>query len=244
MATRILPLMHEAKAIAAFGGRLAFAVSTGRDSAVMLHVMSRLVDIKKQAFFFWSHYPEVLPYHRRYIETVERKYGISIETHTWPEMYGGDQHKFTLDFMERNGCSLCLFGYRMDESLQRRGMLNRFADGIDRDRRWAYPLRSFTKPKVKAYAKAYRVPLNIEYCMGLDRDMGNHRGIRAYYLRHFIGEEDYQCAIRQDRNVEVDYVRITSDPEFWKNAEENIRKENGEELPEGRDSQDSAVQHR
>lgn len=223
MSNRV-PITREAQSIAAFGGRLAFAVSTGRDSAVMLHLMSRFTNLKKHAFFHWSTYPELLPYHRRYIETVEKKYGISIETRLWPEKYKEKQHDFTLEFMERNGCALCLFGYRMDESLQRRGMLKELEDGIDRARLWAYPLRSFTKPKIRAYSKAYRLPLNIEYNIGLDHDMNNHRGINSFYLRHFIGEEDYQAAIRQSPAVEVDYVRITSDPDFWKNAEENIKK--------------------
>lgn len=219
-----VPITHEAKSIAAFGGRLAFAVSTGRDSAVMLHLMSRFTDLKRHAFFHWSHYPEMLPYQRRYIETVERKYGIRIEIRLWPRTDGKEMKAFTDLFMEKNGCSLCLFAYRMDESLQRRGMLKKFTDGIDYERRWAYPLRSFTKPKVREYAKAYRVPLNIEYAMGMSQDMGNHRGIHAFYLRHFVSEEDYQCAIRQDPSIEIDYVRITSDPEFWKNAEKNIEK--------------------
>lgn len=217
-------LLHEAKAIASFGGRLAFAVSTGRDSAVMLHVMSKFVDLKKQAFFHWSVYGEIIPYQKRYMELIERKYGITIEMRLTPKLVKQDQQGFVTDFLENNGCSLCLFGYRMDESLQRRGMLKAFTDGIDAKRRWAYPLRSWTKPKVRAYAKANRVPLNIEYALGLERDMGDHRGIRAFFLRHYIGEEDYQCAIRQDPAVEIDYVRITNDPEFWNNAEANIQK--------------------
>lgn len=185
----------------------------------MLHVMSRLTDLKRHKFFFWSHYPEVLPYQKRYLDIVELKYGISIDFRLWPDLTRTSQKNFTDAYLDGNGCGFCLFGFRMDESLQRRGMLKKFDDGMDKERRWAYPLRSWTKPKVRAYAKAFRVPLNIEYCMGMDHDMGNHRGMRAYYLRHFIGEEDYQCAVRQDRNVEIDYIRITNDPEFIKNAE-------------------------
>lgn len=222
-------LYNEAKAIAATGGRLAFAVSTGRDSAVMLSVMSRFTDLKRHKFFHWSHYPEMLPYQKRYIETVEKRYGISIDVRLWPDTMKTPQKEFTDSFLDENGCSFCLFGFRMDESLQRRGMMKKFTDGMDTVRRWAYPLRSWTHPKVKAYAKAFRIPLNIEYCMGMEHDMGNHRGMRAYYLRHFIGEEDYQCAIRQDPSVEMDYVRITNDPLFLKEREELF---NGEESTE------------
>ena len=37
--------------------------------------------------------------------------------------------------------------------------------------------------------------------------------MRAVVLRHMISEEDYQCAIRQDPRVEVDYERFKNDPE-------------------------------
>ena len=37
--------------------------------------------------------------------------------------------------------------------------------------------------------------------------------MRAVVLRHMISEEDYQCAIRQDPRVEVDYERFKDDPE-------------------------------
>ena len=208
-----MSLLHEAKSIASFGGRLAFAVSTGRDSAVMLALMSKLTDFKKHKFFFWSRFAEVLPYQKRYIQLLENRYGISIDIRLWPETYKSTQAKFVTEYMEQNGCSLCCFGYRMDESLQRRGMLKALEDGIDRKRKWAYPLRSFTKPKIKAYVKAHHVPLTVEYNYGLQRDMNEFRSMNAVYLRDVIGEEDYQCAIRQDPNIEIDYLRCTRNEE-------------------------------
>lgn len=202
-------LLHEAKAVASFGGRLAFAVSMGRDSAVMLALMSKLTDLRKHAFFFWSRFPELLPYQRRYFNAMEKRYGIHIDIRLWPESYKGKQGEFVREYMEQNGCSLCCFGYRMDESLQRRGMLKALEDGIDRVRNWAYPLRSFTKPKIRAYVKEHRVPLAPEYQFGLKRDLNDFRSMNAVYLRHVIGEEDYQAAIRMDPSIEVDYMRCT-----------------------------------
>lgn len=206
-------LLHEAKAIASHGGRLAFAVSTGRDSAVMLALMSKFTDLKRHKFFFWSRFADVLPFQRRYISMLEKRYGITIDVRLWPELTGSKQSDFVSSYIEENGCSLCCFGYRMDESLQRRGMLKALENGIDNKRKWAYPLRSFTKPKVKAYVKAHRVPLTIEYNMGLNRDMNEFRSMNAVYLREVIGEEDYQCAIRQDPNIEIDYMRCTRNEE-------------------------------
>lgn len=207
--TKRLSLYNEAKAVAAFGGRLAFAVSMGRDSAVMLSVMSKFTDLRRHKFFFWSRFPEILPYQRRYLSMLEKRYGIKIDLRLWPEMCNAKQAGFVREYMEQNGCSLCCFGYRMDESLQRRGMLKALDDGIDRVRLWSYPLRSWTKPKIKAYVRSQRIPLAPEYNFGLERDLNDFRSMNAVYLREVIGEEDYQCAIRQDPNIEIDYLRCT-----------------------------------
>lgn len=205
----------EARAIAAFGGRLAFAVSGGRDSAVMVDLMSRLLpDMSAHRFFFWSYYPEVLPYKARYLSALERRYGIRIETRLDPQRCKGKQADFVRDFLDENGCALCLFGYKMDDSLQRRGMLKRLSDGIDRERRWAYPLRSFTKRTVRGYATTRNVPLALEYRLGLKHDLHEHRGPAAHFLRRYVGEEDYQCAVRQEPAIEIDFVRTANDPEF------------------------------
>ena len=205
----------EARAIANYGGRLAFAVSLGRDSSVMLHLMKRFTDLKNHFFFYWSQYPEVLPYQEKYLKLLEHTHGININVFIWPELLKVKQADAVREILEKRGCSLCCFGYRMDESLQRRGMLNKLTDGIDHARKWAYPLRSFTKRTVRGYAEANRVPLNIEYRIGLTHDMLSHRGVNAMILRHFVSESDYQAAIRQDRNVEIDYERLINDEEAW-----------------------------
>lgn len=215
-------LLEESRLIAATGVRLAFAVSLGRDSAVMLHSLSRFTDLKKHAFFHWSHYPEMLPYHRRYLDLVDRTYGIKVQVHLWPEVIGAKEADFVRDFLESNGCGLALFGYRMDESLQRRGMLNRLKDGIDNERKCAYPLRRFTAPKIRSYARNFRLPLSIEYQMGMRHDMTEHRGVNAFFLRHFIGEADYQAAIRQVPEVEIDYTRVINDKDFIENFSKKV----------------------
>lgn len=207
-------VFNEAKAIAEFGGRFAFAVSLGRDCAVMLDLMNRLTDLKKHKFFHWSHYPEILPYHAKYLELIKRRYGIEVDVHLWPEDYKGKQANFVTEYMEKNGCSLAIFGYRMDESLQRRGMLKALTDGIDYQRKWAYPLRSFTRKTIRGYVNTFKVPLQIEYNIGIGRDMTEHRNENAYMLRHFISETDYQCAIKQKPEVEIDYIRYANDKEF------------------------------
>lgn len=213
MASLDAKYFHEAKSIASFGGRLCFAVSLGRDCACMLDIMSHLTDMKKHAYFTWSFYPKLLPYQARYVAMLEKRYGINIEIHLNPQLTKTKQMDFVVDFMDKHQCSLALFGYRMDESLQRRGMLKKFTDGIDYQRKWAYPMRSFTRKTIRGYVKSNRIPLNPEYNFGVEHDYQEHRGDRAFMLRHFISEEDYQAAISMDPNVEIDYVRAASKPE-------------------------------
>lgn len=204
-------MFHEAKCIANFGGRLAFGVSLGRDFAVVLHVMNKLTNLKEHAFFYWSKYPKMLPYQERYLNLIEKMYGFKAEVQIWPECKGLKQPAVISEFMERNGCSLCVQGFRMDESLQRRGMLKSLTDGIDYQRKYGYPLRRWTAKTIRGYVTANKIPLSIEYSLGYKHDFQDHRGARAYVLRHQISEEDYQAAIAQDPNVEIDYVRAAND---------------------------------
>ena len=221
-------LFNEAKAIANFGGRLAFAVSLGKDTACMLHIMNQLTDLKRHYFFHWSMYPKMLPYQSRYLSQIERMYGIKVDVSIWPELIKKKQAPAVTEIMEANRCDLALFAYRMDESLQRRGMLKRFNDGIDYVRKWAYPLRSFTAKSIRGYVTANKVPLNVEYSLGFKHDLLTHRGKNALLLRHAISEADYQAAVAQDPNVEIDYVRFANCPEIVK----EIFGEKG--LPKGR----------
>lgn len=216
MLTSSLPIYNEAKAIAAFGGRLAIAFSLGRDSAVMLHILSQLTDLKKHKIFYWSRYPKILPYQRRYVDIVEKKYGIKIDIRLHYSLIGKKQMPWVVEYVEQNKCDLAVFGFRMDESLQRRGMLKRFKDGIDYQRKWAYPLRSFTAKSIRGYVNSNKVPLSIEYQLGFKHDWSEHRGFRAWYLRELVSEEDYKCAVEQDPNIEIDYVRTKNSEEFYK----------------------------
>lgn len=197
----------EAINIANSDKKLAFAISLGRDSAVMLHMMASLIDFKKHSFFHWTPYKEILPYHLRYIKIIEKKYDIKINVYQRPESLKINQTEFREAYLKDNSCDLMIMGCRMDESLQRRGMLKHIETGIDEKTHIAYPLRSMTQKQIKAYVKSNRLILQPEYSFGI-RDMADFRGGRAWVLRHCISEEDYQCAIKQDMNVEIDYVRV------------------------------------
>lgn len=202
-------ILHEVDCIAASGEKLLMAVSLGRDTACFMHALSKKVRMQDHAYFHYTTYCTMLPYHARQLRAIEDRYGIGVEVRPDPRSLASGIVGVAEDrdyLLDKHGCGLCVLGYRMDESLQRRGMLKRHTDGIDRKTRECYPLRSWTSRITDAYVRTHRIPLAPEYALGM-RDMPTHRGTKAVILRHWISEEDYQAAIAQDPQVEVDYVR-------------------------------------
>ena len=45
--------------------KVSFSLSCGKDSAVMLDLASKFLDLSKHRFFYMSFYHEVLPYKRK-----------------------------------------------------------------------------------------------------------------------------------------------------------------------------------
>ena len=194
--------------------KMLFMVSCGRDCAVMLDLMSKKMDLKAHSFVTWSYYPKLLPYVARYISCLENRYGIQIASAMMPQVVNENEAEKVKQHLDEFGCEYSVWGFRMDESLQRRGMLNKLENGIDETMKRCYPLRSYTKRYISAYCRQNRVPLSQEYGCGFSRDFRTHRGNRSYLLRHFISEEDYQAAIAQCPEVEIDYIRCCNDKKF------------------------------
>ena len=203
-------IYHEADCIANDGRKLLFGISLGRDSSCMLELLHKRVKMQEHCFVHYSPYLTMLPYQAKQLSLLERRYGISIDVRPDPRStlvlglrsVADDRD----DLLDSLGCGLMVLGYRMDESLQRRGMLKKFENGINDKLRECYPMRTWTSRITDAFVKANKVLLSPEYALGL-RDCRNHRAHKAVILRHYISEEDYQAAIAQDPQVEIDYVR-------------------------------------
>lgn len=195
--------------------KVSFALSCGKDSAVMLDIASKFLDLKKHKFFYMTSYAEVLPYKRKYLANIERKYNISIQIHCDPINSGFKQAPAFRKFMEQDGTELIGIGYKIYDSLQRRAILKGSEEnGIAINFPFFAPLRDWKNKQVMAYAKSHRLALSPEYSFdGVNSEFDEFCGMRAVVLRHMISEEDYQCAIRQDPRVEVDYERFKDDPE-------------------------------
>lgn len=180
----------------------------------MLDLASKFLDLSKHRFFYMSFYHEVLPYKRKYLCALERKYGITIDIHENPVRYGLKQSELFRKIMEQDGTQLIGIGYKIYDSLQRRAILKGSEEnGIAINFPFFAPLRDWKNSQVLAYAKSHRLTLSPEYSMGAKNEFDEFCGMRAVVLRHMISEEDYQCAIRQDPRVEVDYERFKNDPE-------------------------------
>ena len=189
-------------------GRLLFMVSLGRDTACFLDLFSRRTELSRHAFVHYTAYETMLPYQARHLAYLEKRYGISVEVRPDPRslsagLAGVAEERDML--LDRHGCCLQVLGYRMDESLQRRGMLKSLTDGISDKLRECYPLRSWTPRITDAYVKSNKILLAPEYSWGF-RDCRNHRGLKAVLL-HDMSYEDYVAAVKQDPHIEVDYVR-------------------------------------
>lgn len=193
--------------------KVSFALSCGKDSAVMLDIASRFLDLSRHNFFYFTFYPVVLPYKARYLQRLERKYGIRIDIHEQPVKSGLKQSEAFARIREACGAELTGIGYKIYDSLQRRAILKGHEDGINEKCRFFCPMRDWTNRQIKAYAKAHALQLAPEYSFGATREMDEFSGMRAVVLRHLISEEDYQCAKAQDPRIEVDYERFKDDPE-------------------------------
>lgn len=194
--------------------KVSFAISCGKDSAVMLDIASKYLDLKKHAFFYMTFYSEVLPFKRKYIASIERKYGITVNIHENPARFGMKQSDLFRKVMEQDGSQLIGIGYKIYDSLQRRAILKGSEEnGLALNFPFFAPLRDWKNSQVMAYAKSRKLNLSPEYSFGCHGELDEFCGMRSVILRHMISEEDYQCAIRQDPRVEVDYERFKDDPE-------------------------------
>lgn len=110
--------------------KVSFALSCGKDSDVMLDIASRFLDLSRHNFFYFTFYPVVLPYKARYLQRLERKYGIHIDIHEQPVNSGLKQSEAFARIREACGAELTGIGYKIYDSLQRRAILKGHEDGI------------------------------------------------------------------------------------------------------------------
>lgn len=209
---------------------VSFAISCGKDSAVMLDLVARFLDVGMHRFFYFSAFPQVLPFRARYLQALERKYRISVEIRYQPRSMGLRQAPAFERIRKDHGTDYIGLGYKIYDSLQRRAMLKGSPDGIVEKARFFCPLRDWTNRQAMAYAKGRKLVLAPDYSLGCNCELDDFWGPRAVVLRHLISEEDFQCAARQDKRILIDYERFKDSSECRALAERKDRQ--GDALPD------------
>lgn len=185
-------------------------VSGGKDSVAVLDVV-REVGFPRVAAYFMYIVPG-LSFQERYLEYLERRYDIEIiRLPHWmlstfyryasyrpdtnvsldcPVIKAGD---IDAEVRERTGIKWIVDGQRIDESLERRGMIKP-CRGIDLKRRRAFPIAYWSTKTVLAYLKARNIPLAPEYRYH-GRSFGSFRIEDLGGIRHHF-PEDYQRILK------------------------------------------------
>jgi phosphoadenosine phosphosulfate reductase len=104
----------------------------------------------------------------------------------------------------RFNVSWIIYGYKRQDSLERRGIINSNCiecDGVDIRNRKIYPLANWSNREVIAYLKQKRLPLPVDYQYGF-RDINTFKGPALLWLyRNF--PEDYELVKAQYPLIEA-----------------------------------------
>ncbi len=188
--------------------------SCGRDSICMLDLFMTHApgSIGSVIFMYYcpgmSYEEKILCYyeHRYHIKIVRiahpdaayminsRKRGRKIRLSDAEKMIRVD---FSADFTA--------WGYRKDESLQRRGQLAMTEEGIDYKYRKVFPLAEWSAAHISRYVYHAKLVLPAEYAHGM-RDLNTFKGDSLLYIYNNY-PEDYRRLIAMYPDVEGELIR-------------------------------------
>lgn len=179
--------------------------STGKDSVAMLDLLAKHHTGEMRVFFLY--FMTVLPSRERILRWYENHYGITIERIPPQETRSIQQgKKIKLGDIEKQlraetDISYVTLGVRRNESMARRGMLAKIAEGVDQRNLKFYPVADMTAKEVKAYCQVNKLPLPVEY---------------GYGLKHEISAPDSELLLWVKHNMPDDYRALV---EAWPEAE-------------------------
>jgi phosphoadenosine phosphosulfate reductase len=165
------------------GGAVLVGLSGGKDSLATLDLCMQAFD-RVEAYFMYM--VEGVAIAEAPMVAAAHRYGIKVHrfphwllgrfiknavymphrgsTSDWPNTKMTD---IELAARDASGIALLAYGHRMDESLERRGMLHSFA-GYNRAQRRVYPLWNWSKRDVVAYLRGRRIPVPEMKLRGID----------------------------------------------------------------------------
>lgn len=184
--------------------------SGGKDGLVLLDMCAKAF---RSVQPFYMYYVPDIEYQQTTVRWVEQHYGVTVLQLPHFELSAlfneafyrfatpeTDVAKVTLaDFetalRQKTGIGWIAYGHQMNESLQRRGMLNH-VKGIDVRWRRFYPLAGWARGDVFRYIKLNKLPLPAEYRIGLRRSsQGFHAEELEAIATHY--PEDHKRIIKR-----------------------------------------------
>lgn len=186
--------------------------SCGKDSTVMLDLFAAYM--KGKITVVHLYYVKGLEFHEQIIRHYQQKYGIEIQQHPHPEVAVMDRRSKANHasisqgdafLRERYEISFLAYGYRKDESLERRGMLKHTENGIDWKFRKLYPLAEWKQADIEKYVKARKLLQSPEYAWGY-RDIHVFKGEPLLWIKSRY-PEDYERIVARFPHIEGELLR-------------------------------------
>ncbi len=176
-------LLESIKAINDSCSDVALMFSCGRDSTVMLDLFVKYArqSIGRVVFMYFC--PD-LSYDEKILQYYEHRHDLGIDRVAHPDtayLVNTREKKSRVGMshfekgLRADGAAWIAYGFRKDESLQRRGQLSMADNGIDYKYRKVFPIAEWAERHAKAYVVQHRLPLPPEYKMGM-RDLNSFKG--------------------------------------------------------------------
>jgi phosphoadenosine phosphosulfate reductase len=191
-----------------------FMFSGGRDSIVLLSLLKKYAETVEITPVF-MYFVKGLSFQEKILKHYEKLYDIQIERIPHNDvkwMMANDKKRRVrqgdVEAFLRNeyNISMLVYGYRKDESLQRRGMLAHLDHAIDWKFKKAYPLAEWREPHIRKYVQKERLILPDSYRLGY-RDINSFKGEALMYV-YYNFPEDYKKIIEVYPLLEAERVRF------------------------------------
>lgn len=189
--------------------------SCGRDSIVMLDLFISFAP-KSIGSVVFMYYCPGLSYEEKILDYYERRYGLApIHRIAHPDcMYLVNERargrKLRVADAEKRiraefEAEWVAWGFRKEESLERRGQLALAPKGIDWKYRKLFPIGEWSRRHTAAWVKDRRLLLPPEYKNGL-RDLNTFKGDSLLYIHHNY-PDDYRRIVDMYPDVEGELMR-------------------------------------
>jgi phosphoadenosine phosphosulfate reductase len=189
--------------------------SCGRDSIVMFDLFMQHARESVGEVVFMYYCPG-LSYEETILTYYEKRYGTKITRIAHPDVAylvntRTKGKKIRVANVEKvlkvdHGAEWVAWGFRKDESLQRRGQLTMAKNGIDWKYRKLFPLTEWSKKHTQQYVHDKKLLLPVEYRLGF-RDLNTFKGDSLLYIYNSY-PEDYNRIIQIYPDVEGELRRL------------------------------------